>query len=299
MGGFFGDDFDVTTPEDASPVKFGASFLRDIKARLKRFLAVMFNLETGQMRNNVVTSDMLTDLVTAGTYTEVTVNTKGLVTKGTTATTQQSAAPFKAVFTYSGSPTAQIDTTTGATTLNGSSPSSAYGGGSSAPYQNTYASLDGSNYVTYTWTFPADVRRIKATIVGGGGGKQSGGSNSGGGGQMIITTFNVEDSSINSVSVIVGAGGAEGQNGGVSSVKAGNAYAEAGGGAKGDANGHGAAVAGNTNGVLTTINCPGSPGAASTGGATGSYLKKYGTGAPLQANDTNGDDGIVILEWLQ
>ena len=299
MGGFFGEDFDVTTPEDASPVKFGASFLRDIKARLKRFLAVMFNLETGQMRNNVVTSDMLTDLVTAGTYTEVTVNSKGLVTKGTTATTQQSATPFRAIFSGADvGPTAVIDKSdgTGFTTQNGTG--AEYTSGSSGVYQNTYSSNYNSNYVSYTFNIPAEVRRVKAIIVGGGGGKSGTNTNGGGGGEMVITTFNVESTNINTMTVRVGGGGAETKPGGVSSVKAGDAYAEAGGGAAGGASG-GAAVSGNNNGVMTTIVFPGTAGAAGTGGATGGYLKHHGSGAPLEANDTAGDAGIVILEWLQ
>lgn len=304
MSGFFGDDFDVTVPEDASPVKFGASFLRDIKARLKRFLAVMFNLETGKMKNNVVSSNMLTNLTTAGTYTEVTVNSKGLVTEGTNATTQQSAALFRAVFTYNTSGpkvVALIDGTSGASAANGPDSTTAYGGGAASPYQNQYSSLDGSNYAAFTWTLPSDVRRIKATIIGGGGGKDStsGSTKGGAGGEMRITNFDVEATSINTIVVHVGAGGAEGQNGGISSVKAGSAFSEAAGGAKGTASGGGAAVNGNSNAVLTEIVFSGAAGTATSGGASGSYWKEYGYGAPLESADTAGNDGLVVLEWLQ
>lgn len=309
MSGFFGDDFDVTVPEDASPVKFGASFLRDIKARLKRFLAVMFNLETGKMKNNVVSSNMLTNLTTAGTYTEVTVNSKGLVTEGTNATTQQSAALFRAVFIYNAGIGGKVVSTTDTTIT--SDPTdvaigvegAAYGGAAASPYQNQYSSLDGSNYAqAVTWAIPSGVRRIKATIIGGGGGKDSsttGSTRGGAGGEMRITNFDVEATSINTIVVIVGAGGGAGQNGGISSVKAGSAYSEAAGGAKGTASGGGAAVNGNSNAVLTEIVFSGSAGTATSGGASGSYWKEYGYGAPLESADTAGNDGLVVLEWLQ
>jgi len=308
MSGFFGDDFDVTVPEDASPVKFGASFLRDIKARLKRFLAVMFNLETGQMKNNVVSSNMLTNLTTAGTYTEVTVNSKGLVTEGTNATTQQSAALFRAVFIYNDAIGGKVVSTTDTTIT--SDPTdvaigvagAAYGGGAASPYQNQYISLDQSNYAqAVTWAIPSGVRRIKATIIGGGGGRDStsGSTRGGAGGEMRIANFDVEATSINTIVVIVGAGGAVGQNGGISSVKAGSAFSEAAGGTKATASVLGAVVNGNSNGVLTEIVFSGAAGTATSGGASGSYWKEYGYGAPLESADPNGNHGLVVLEWLQ
>lgn len=305
MPGYFGDDFDVTQPEDASPVKYGASWLRDIKTRLKRFMSVMFNLETGAMKNDVVTSDMLTDLTTAGTYTEVTVNSKGLVTAGSNPLTQKSATVYRAIFPFGISPSAQIDNTSGTTDSLAATSTSTYDGGST-PYVNTYASLANSQYATYVWTVPTGVRRVKATIIGGGGAQDDSTADSygGAGGEMVITTFNVEPAEVTSLTILVGGGGAvasgtTGNPGGVSMVYIGSTnYAEACGGSGGSVSAAGSAVTGSAGGVLTTIRFPGQNGASDQGGETGSYLQTYGRGAPDQANDQNGDDGVVILEWV-
>jgi len=84
MAGLFGTDFDANRPTDASQIKFGASWIRDIKARIKTTFGIAFNLETGNFKSNVVPSSALKALNPnpAGSYTEVTVNDKGQVTGG-------------------------------------------------------------------------------------------------------------------------------------------------------------------------------------------------------------------------
>lgn len=167
-GGLFGDDFDSTQPADNSLVKLGASWIRDLKGRLKRFAQIMFNLETGDFRDNVVRSDSLTDSgVAAGTYNRVTVNSKGLVTAAENEDEDVVASYFVARYEAAG---AEIDTETDVTSDTGD------GGtytGSGAPYQGTYATLNGSSYKIYSLTVPDGVRRMKAVVVGGGGGSSS------------------------------------------------------------------------------------------------------------------------------
>lgn len=300
MPGMFGDDFDVTQPEDSSAVKHGASWIRDTKARIKRFLAVMFNLETGRLKNDVVDSSMLKDLTTAGTFTEVTVNAKGLVTSGSNPVEQKAARIFRAIFTTTNVIYETDDGLSDAATpdLTGTYM------GSGTPYKGTYASLNGAGWNQYNFSIPTDVRRMKAIIVGGGGGKDDSGSTNGGaGGELVETIFDVDGQS--TITVIVGDGGAggsggDGQAGGASSVYLSDTiYAEAGGGAAGTSGAGGSAVTGSkATSVLNILAVSGEDGAADDGGETGSYYKKYGRGAPDEVADVNGDDGVVILEWM-
>lgn len=163
--GLLGGDFDPTQPADDSMVRLGASWIRDLKSRVKRFASVLFNLETGDLKDNVVRSDSLTDSgVTPGTYTRVTVNEKGLVTDADNEAQQLTTTLYQARFEVAG---AQMDTPGGVAGLDGS------GGvytGPPEPYHGTYPSLNGSSYRTYGMVVPAGVTRMKAIVIGGGGG---------------------------------------------------------------------------------------------------------------------------------
>lgn len=50
----FGTGFDPAAPADNDPVSGGASSIRDIKSKLKEFLAVCFNLDTGELLPDAV-----------------------------------------------------------------------------------------------------------------------------------------------------------------------------------------------------------------------------------------------------
>lgn len=298
MPGMFGADFDVTQPEDSGAVKYGASWIRDIKARLKRFSAPMFNLETGRFKNDVIDSAMLKDLVTPGSYTEVTVNSKGLVTAGSNPVEQKAARIFRAVFTA----TSRIyETETGISTAAAPDVSGTYTG-SGTPYKGAYAALNGAQWNQYNFAIPTGVRRVKATIVGGGGGMNTNGTTYGGGGaEMVEVVIDVEDQP--TLTVVVGEGGANGdpgQAGGASSVYLSDTvYAEAGGGAGGSGSAGGASVAGvasTTN--LNVLRVTGTDGAESAGGLSGSIYRGYGTGSPEVPADGVGNHGLVVLEWV-
>jgi hypothetical protein len=300
MPGMFGSDFDVSRPEDSSAVKHGASWIRDIKARLKRFLAVMFNLETGKLKNDVVGTEMLKDLTTPGTYTQVTVNSKGLVTAGSNPVEQKSAQIFRAIFTI-GSGNVEIEGGL-AEAVAPTIPNDAYQGIIYQPYKQVYSSLVGANYYQYDFDVPEGVRRIKAIIIGAGGGRDTGSGNGGAGGELVEAVFDV--SGLNTaIGIVVGSGGSDGEDGqpgGASSVFLSNTvYAEAGGGEGGaDSAGGSPVTGGASTGVLNVLRIPGESGASAAGGDTGSYYKKYGYGSPNEAADGAGNDGLVILEWV-
>lgn len=165
MAGLFGSDFNVDQPEDSSLVKLGAAWIRDLKGRLKRFVSVMFNPESGQFKDSVVRTEHLIGTgVTPGTYNRVTVNDRGLVQSGENEDVNTTAALYRARFEYAGG---TVDTPAGVDDVTGA------GGdytGSGVPYEGTYASLNGSAYVQYDFVVPDGVRRLKAIVVGGGGG---------------------------------------------------------------------------------------------------------------------------------
>lgn len=298
MPGKLGDDFDVNQPSDSSLVKQGALWIRDIKARVKSLVSVMFDPETGEFKDNAVSSGALQNSgVVAGSYTEVTVNEKGLVTLGANPVEQKVANIYRAVFTVLD---AYYDTDSGKTTLTGSSDTitPASPSGSAAMTGSYTPTLDGFSWVAYTFRVPTGVRRLKATIVGGGGGGHASGGG-GGGADHLEVTFPVTP--LANISVIVGNGGGVGQPGGVSLVNVGSLHAEAAGGGAGGAGTGGSAVDGDVSGTISLLRCSGADGAASvTGGASGSYLMQDSDGAYGRGGDTNevGNDGLVVLEWF-
>lgn len=97
MAGFLGADFDSSVPPDGEVISQGPTRIRDIKARLKTFFAVLFDLETGLFQPGAISSASLASLspsvatnnapalaIPAGatSYTRVQVNSKGQVTAG-------------------------------------------------------------------------------------------------------------------------------------------------------------------------------------------------------------------------
>lgn len=280
MAGKLGNDFDRSQPSDTSLVKRGAAAIRDIKGRLKAFCEVLFDLETGEFKDNVVSSAALQDSgVTPGTYRSVTVNEKGVAIGGSNPVIQQSADVYRAIFLPDG--TASFDTSGGLDTLTGTA--------------------NGSSQYEFAFTVPDGVRRVKAIIVGGGGGGHTSAGGGGGGAEHVETTFPVTPSS--TIAVYVGTGGGAGVAGGKSKVDVGSLLAEADRGepGTGGAGGAGGSDTGTSSGTLTILRCPGGAGATvTTGGLSGSYIpgaagKPYGKGGDATVV---GEHGIVILEWL-
>jgi hypothetical protein len=80
----FGPDFDPTVPPDTQDISEGASWIRDVKTRIKAFFTPLFNLDTGTWNNDAIPPAALQDVVglAAGTYTisTITVDSKGRVT---------------------------------------------------------------------------------------------------------------------------------------------------------------------------------------------------------------------------
>ena len=173
MAGYLGDDFDSAQPEDSDSVKFGASWIRDLKARVQRFALTLFNLETGSLRDRVIRHASLRDMpsLVPGTYNKVKVNSKGLVYEGANASEQQTARYYVAAFYANGA--YSVDTATGvqqgAGTVDAIYLSTGAYGGSGAPFTPEAYSLTGT-YAEFSFKPPIGVRRVKATIIGGGGG---------------------------------------------------------------------------------------------------------------------------------
>lgn len=63
----FGSGFDPAAPTDVSPVSQGASWIRDIKAKLVAFLGVSFNLEDGTLKASAIPNPVTTPYGAAGT----------------------------------------------------------------------------------------------------------------------------------------------------------------------------------------------------------------------------------------
>lgn len=67
---FLGSGFNASEPENNSPLSAGASWIRDIKARLKEFLAVSFDLNTGVLKASAVPNGLPLPYGSAGTVLE-------------------------------------------------------------------------------------------------------------------------------------------------------------------------------------------------------------------------------------
>ena len=308
MAGYLGDDFDPLQPEDSDSVKFGASWIRDLKARVQRFAMTLFNLETGALRDRVVRHASLRDMpgLVAGTYNKVKVNSKGLVTEGANEGEQQAAKYYVAAFYYGGG--YSIDTETGVQEGTGTSFDSIYlssGGytGSGAPFSPEAYALTG-NYSEFSFKPPKGVRRVKATIVGGGGGSYTHGSgwHGGGGGEMVQASVPLDGSGDQALTIIVGAGSpisnssSDNGDGCPSRVLLSPAvFADAGAGLAGVSSGGGATIAGEgTENTLLILRSSGTAGGENLAGLSGAAALAAGDGG----RNGPGGDGVVILEWV-
>lgn len=309
MAGYLGEDFDPNQPEDSDSVKFGASWIRDLKARVQRFAQLLFNLETGSLRDGVIRHAALKDMPTnpSGTWSQVKVNSKGLVTEGANPTEQQIARYYVAAFYVNGS--FSIDTATGIQSGNGATTGAVYlstgsYSGSGAPFSPEAYALTGV-FAEFSFSPPKGVRRVKATIVGGGGGAYvpAGGSNwyGGAGGEMVVSTFALDGSGDQALTIIVGDGSpasnpnTNGGDGCPSRVSLGAQYADAGAGRRGISTAGGQTVPGNaTENSLLALRSAGTAGALNVGGLSGASALAAGDGG----RSGNGGGGVVILEWV-
>ncbi len=296
MAGMLGDDFvptdtTLTEPADTDLVKYGASWIRDTKVRLKLFASRLFNLETGDFKDSVIRSASLKDVATAGTYTSVTVNAKGQVTAGTNPVIQQTANLYRAIFDVAG---AAYETPTGVLSITGDNQT--YSVGDSA-FHGAYPA--GWQYVAFAFTVPDDVRRIKAICVGGGGGGSDPGGAGGGGAEAVEAVLSVSPG--DRLTVLVGNGASAGGYGGTSGVSTSAQWIEAAGGSPAvSTTGGGAGGGGAISGSVLALVSEGSDGTASARGSSGSYLLDsdtlaFGAGGLAAAPAI---DGLVMLEWV-
>jgi hypothetical protein len=308
MAGLFGSDFDTTKPADSDPVKYGASWIVDLKRRLKAFVSVMFNPDTGTFKDSVIRQEaLIPNGVVADTYTQVWVNNKGLVTKGANPVVQQTAKYYRAIFPVGGH---YVIESAGSVYFHDGS----YIGGDTHPggYQGTLSVSgtppphmetgfnNGANYDAFSFTTPLGVNRIKATIIGAGGGATN--AYGGGGGEAAEAIFPV-DGLGEPLQILVGRGGgfdaipANTSDGCFSQVRKGSTvFVNAAGGARTPGGAGGPSATGHDSSDLLVVRSKGKAGSNTGGGASGSTLLDYGTGGNLGAN---GSHGFVILEWVQ
>lgn len=165
MPGKLGADFNAEQPGDDDLVKKGASIFRDIKSRLKTFCGVIFNLETGKLKENVINYTNLEDYHAweeeERTGTKVTVNRKGLVVDIEDVPENASAQSHRFLFTFD----AGVDP-------DGDSVDRTLG-----------TDDDGKTVAVYNFTIPAGVTKIHAQVLaaGGGGGYNAAPDTAGGG----------------------------------------------------------------------------------------------------------------------
>ena len=145
-----------------------------------------------------------------------------------------------------------------------------------------------------TWTAPTGVTRAKFTIVGGGGGGASG-DQGGGSGSTVIASVAVTASTAYSVTVGAGAGAGASGNAGTSSVVVGATTYSAGGGETGGVGGTAGA-----NGDIKLDGRDGE-GTANQNETPAPIISHYGTGggAPSSGVARAGQNGIIIVEWME
>lgn len=302
---YLGDDFNKDEPAESSQVNQGARWIRDIKSRLKGFAGRLFNLETGEYRDNVIASESLVDmdgiLVHGQVFSQVSVNSKGLVTSGEPIQDQQTAGYYRAVFFATGTGGEYVyDTAYDVIPGTGTSGTYASATPLSTGFRTSYADLNGATVKQFSFEVPLRVSRMKAIVIGAGGGADNDGTDYGGaGGEHAEATFPVTPGAL--INVVVGSAGgnsATPTSGGPSAVSIGSLYLEAGGGAKATNAAGGVIVSGagsDSTGEMVVVRSPGSVGTSAVGGASGSYILGYGKGG---FDVTSPQDGLVVLEWI-
>lgn len=104
-----GADFNASKPTEADFVRHPskpnlAAEIRSIRARLKSFFGTTMNLESGDFQDNIIPQAALVDHPDkpdsgGDFYTEVTVDSRGFITKGSKSSSITTARVFRAVFT--------------------------------------------------------------------------------------------------------------------------------------------------------------------------------------------------------
>lgn len=302
MPGFLGSDFNAAQPSDGALVRNGASDIRNVKQRLKTFLTVLFNLENGQLKDNIVESGKLKTLTPdpQGTYREVTVNEKGQVTGGSNPSTSGVVSPFTYLYAFS----AGVDPDGDAITKAGATDD------------------DGLTVASYSFTVPADVNKILVKCIGaGGGGAYTNTTEAdccgGGGGAYIEALIDVSEGDV--FLVWVGQGGTGGPDSSTAAIKGsmtkfefnGSNYLKAPGGTPGATTGTLRALGGEPEsagyqtlreapGGTAVLYMPGASGAghppnaggfsAGSGGFQGTVASKPGI---------DGNNGLVIVTYFK
>lgn len=291
MAGYLGADFNANQPSDDDLVKKGAGIFRDIKLRLKTMFAVLFDLETGQLRDNIVTSAKLKDLNPSpeGEWKTVAVNSKGLVTSGSNPDEATASVPRRIVF-YQASAIWDDGTVVA----------------SAAATDD-----EGLQVSEYSFTIPENVTRLMVQVqAAGGGGGSSGTSGAGGGGGGAATEAILEVTPSDVYLVWVGHGGTGEVQGGAAAVKGGMSKFEF------DST-HKIECEGGTGGTSTDSGVGGTPttftwavqkafganGTDTEGGLAGGYFH-FGDGfggAPTNGSAAPGLDGgdgrVIITYW--
>ena len=298
MAGMFGADFNASQPSDSDLVKRGASVFRDIKTRLKAFLGVCFNLETGQAKPSVFPYTVLKDLnpTPEGTWNEVDVNSKGLVTAGRNVENTHISIPYRWAYGYDHGTSPTHDTI------------------AATPDTDT----DGLNVASYSFVVPADVTRIHVRVwgAGGGGGYNATPNTAGGGGAGGYTDTMIDVSEGDTFLVWVGEGGlgmdsvaTPGKKGGLTRFKFTDLkYAAAYGGGAGTATEGGAGGLGETTSAFDgwgpNFDFNGQDGniidgGIGAGGGGFESISKGGVPVATGAIAGSGGNGLVVVEyWL-
>lgn len=169
MAGKFGADFNPSQPSNSDLVKKGAQWIRDIKTRLKATFGVCFNLETGNLLDNVVPSASLKTLNPdpSGTFSEVDVNNKGQVTAGRNPVKTVIVKPYAWMYFFE----------------------QGLGPDNQIIARSLTTDTDGLQVASYSFATPAGVNRLKVRVYGAGGGGGYGAAAGGGGGGGYTETL--------------------------------------------------------------------------------------------------------------
>lgn len=245
MAGFFGADFNANQPSDDDLVKKGAAIFRDIKGRLKTTWGVLFNLEDGNLKPNIISHDKLKDLDPdpSGSWNRVEVNEKGLVVAGEEESTAVASLPQRYVYRFA----------------EGRDPDGAAIAGS------LDADGDGLVVRAFSFTVPEGVDKIIVQVQGAGGGGGSNatsGAGGGGGGGGVEAILDVNPSDV--YLVWVGQGGTGEIQGGAAAVDGAMTKFEFDGSSK--------------------IECPGGENGATAASGAGGSTDVYGWTAYAQSN---------------
>lgn len=289
MSGKFGADFNENQPSDSDLVKKGAQWIRDIKARLKSFLGVLFNLETGDLKDNVIRSGALRDLnpSPAGTHTRVVVNAKGQVTSGDSPDNSLVARIYRYTYEFA------ADGAAGGVAPDGSS-----------ILATGALDDDGNTVAQYSFTFPADVTRVRVRVQAAGGGSAA--TKGGAGGGAYIDAV-VEGSEGDVWLIWVGQSTETGLGTPAHSADSkfefsGFKYLRCGGGLTSTVSDGSTGGVPDVAGVSGAIQVPGGDGTSTTGGASGcgagaAASNNFSTGAGATPATGAGANGFVVVEY--